>query len=131
MAEFYVLAERLIIPRLQNYIIRSLEELVDTFSESTSTTWINTAYAGTTPGSPLRRFAENVIRYHVSINWFREHGHHFPHEMIFETLAGSILDQDYDGDEFTHRRVRQTYHDEDDPSRLVYNTGEIAIWPDN
>ncbi|KAE9374842.1 hypothetical protein N431DRAFT_503602 [Stipitochalara longipes BDJ] len=107
MVGLYVLAERLIIPRLQNYIMGSLKEVFD--NKAWSTAWMASAYEGTGADSPLRRFAVDMLLYQVPPNWKKEHEKHFPRELLVDLAVGATLFENSNGRDYSHTRVNSGY----------------------
>ncbi len=81
LVDLWILAERFIIPRLQNLVMRNL---VSSMRDRSSSSWIVHAYKGTSKGSPLRRLAVDITLYHLPSDWIKEHSEHFPQEMLHE-----------------------------------------------
>jgi hypothetical protein len=105
MVKLWILAERLIIPRLQNYIMGSLVGMSEKFW---STLWMATAYESTSSDSPLRRFAVDVLLYQVPAYWKREYQNHFPRELLVDLACEAIIDGK-NGMQYFHTRVNKVY----------------------
>lgn len=114
LAELYILAERLIIRRLQNYIMKSLLAMSD---ESWSTAWMATAYEGTTAQSPLRQFALDMLLYHVPQEWKRSHANDLPRDLLVDFAAGVTLSQGMNGTDYFYGR-----REKESKSYMVYES---------
>ena len=106
MAQLYVLAERFVIPRFQNYIMTSLVEMAN---RSYSTAWMTVAYEGTTAESPLRRFAVDMVLYQVASEWKKLHADGFPRELLVDVAVGATLTGGQNGINYFHTRVKKGY----------------------
>ena len=89
MVELYILAERLIIPGLQDCTMSSLAEMS---KESFSTAWMTIAYEGTGAANALRKFAVDMCLDQVPPEWVLEHRNHFPHDLLIEVLVRMRLE---------------------------------------
>jgi hypothetical protein len=103
MVGLYILAERLIIPRLQNHIMLSLLDMSE--ANTWSTAWMESAYQGTSTESPIRRFAVDMMLYQVHSDWKKEHEKHFPRELLIDYAVRATLCKDANGVEYSHTRV--------------------------
>jgi hypothetical protein len=91
VTQLYILAERFIIPRLQNYI---MDSLIDMSTKSWSTAWMATAYGGTTPNSPLRRFVVDMLLFQVPQAWKKSHADDLPRDLLVDFAAAVTLSED-------------------------------------
>jgi hypothetical protein len=84
LVQLWIVADRLLIPSLQNQVMKELSSLwgFDGLREPT-TKWIAHAYEHTAPGSPLRLLAVDVSAYLLRLSRF-EDSSDFPHEMLFD-----------------------------------------------
>ncbi|PMD64785.1 uncharacterized protein K444DRAFT_625422 [Hyaloscypha bicolor E] len=105
MVKLWILAERLIIPRLQNFIMDSLVEMSE---ESWSTLWMATAYESTSSDSPLRRFAVDVLLYQVPAYGKKQCQNHFPRELLVDLACGATLSSK-SGSRYVHTRLTRDY----------------------
>jgi hypothetical protein len=92
LAELWVLADRLLIPALQNQTIRELESMRKEHRIS-PTTCVLYIYKNTSPGSLLRRWILTVCAFNVPQDWLIENPDQFPKKMLLElaTLLVSIF----------------------------------------
>ncbi|KAN0103412.1 hypothetical protein V8E51_011725 [Hyaloscypha variabilis] len=107
MVGLYILAECLIIPRLQNHIMRSLLEMAE--REAWSTVWMETTYEGTSAESPLRCFAVDMLLYEVPSSWIKKHEKHFPRELLIDYAVRETLRGGANGVDYSHTRVILSY----------------------
>jgi len=113
MVALYILAERLIIPRPQNYIMGSLVEMSQ--KKAWSTAWMNAAYEGTKAESPLRRFAVDMLLYLVPPAWKKEHEKGFPRELLVDCLVGATMLGTRNSMEYSHKRVKLGFYVHETP----------------
>ncbi|KAF8848134.1 hypothetical protein BDZ45DRAFT_539644, partial [Acephala macrosclerotiorum] len=85
LVELWVLADKLLIPPLQNTIIHELERQRNRF-RATSTSCINYVYEKTAPGSPLRRLFVSWCAWNMARSRFEERPEHFPKEMLLDLV---------------------------------------------
>jgi hypothetical protein len=113
LVQLWVLAERLIIPRLQNQV---MGELLKSLNYVYATSWFCCAYAGTPKGSPLRQLAVDTCLYDVKSYEFGSLTHHFPRELLLE-LAGSVcLKPGKKDNKYLHTRIERNYRVEEEDS---------------
>jgi len=126
MAQLWLLAEKLKIPRLQNEVMELFWEIFEIQGEKHdgkfwSTKLIQYIYqeGRTPPDSPLRHLAVDFVLYEVFVEWPAAHPDHFPHQMLLELTSRISLVPvpcDATGREFVHNRVKRNYMvAEDDP----------------
>ncbi|CZR51148.1 uncharacterized protein PAC_01023 [Phialocephala subalpina] len=85
LIELWVLADKLLIPPLQNSIVQELERQRKRF-KATSTSCINYVYEKTAPGSPLRRLFVSWCAWNVARSRFEDRPEHFPKEMLLDLV---------------------------------------------
>jgi hypothetical protein len=85
LVELWVLADKLLIPSLQNAVIQELEKL-RAFHKTTSTKFLHYVYDKTGPGSPLRRLFVHWCAFNVASDWFSKKPGHFPQEMLIDLV---------------------------------------------
>ncbi|KAH7417490.1 hypothetical protein BKA64DRAFT_636848 [Cadophora sp. MPI-SDFR-AT-0126] len=86
LIKLWVLAEKLLIPRLQNFVIDEMERCgkiicrvpVQCFKE---------AYEKTSPGSPLRRFLVDDCGWYLVPEWYSKESNAFPSEMLIDLVT--------------------------------------------
>jgi hypothetical protein len=83
LVELWVLADKLLIPSLQNVVIRELERLRKRF-RTTSTRCLHYVYEKTGPGSQLRNLFISWCAFNMVSTRFEEKPDHFPKEMLLE-----------------------------------------------
>lgn len=82
---FWVLADRLLIPSLQNAIVRKLEIMWHLPTDrALNTGWVPFVYKHTSVGSPLRSLTLDHCAYGLHSNMFLEDPAAFPHEMLLD-----------------------------------------------
>lgn len=79
----WVLADKLLIPRLQNACISKLVELEEKFRR-VATGILHYVYSNTAKGSPLRLLLLHQCTCLMELKAFMEHPTLFPHEMLLE-----------------------------------------------
>ena len=111
--KLWVLAEKLLIPRLQNQVIDRIEATRDEFNViypySVKYVWENTA-----SDSPLRRLFIRHCAWVVDGSWFRSHPEELPHEALIEIC--SLLREEVkftDGNARIRKMVSDFYVKED------------------
>ncbi|CZT46405.1 uncharacterized protein RSE6_06829 [Rhynchosporium secalis] len=83
LAQLWVLADRLLVPGLQNEIVDILQKFQRT-ARLASTLWIPFVYENTAAGSPLRKLAVDYALFCLDSAVFRKHAQNFPPEMLLE-----------------------------------------------
>jgi len=113
LCKLWVLAEKLLIPRLQNQVIDRIEATRDEFNViypySVKYVWENTA-----SDSPLRRLFIRHCAWVVDGSWFRSHPEELPHEALIEIC--SLLREEVkftDGNAGIRKMVSDFYVKED------------------
>ena len=82
---FWVLADRLLIPSLQNAIVRELEIMWNLgVDRAIGVGWVPFVYEHTSVGSPLRALTLDHCAYGINSDWFPEEPTAFPHEMLLD-----------------------------------------------
>ncbi|KAE9374840.1 hypothetical protein N431DRAFT_336028 [Stipitochalara longipes BDJ] len=119
MAQLWLLAEKLKIPRLQNAVMKRFWEIFEIQGEKHdgkfwSTNWIPYIYekGRTAPDSPLRHLAVDFVLYEVYVDWPAAHPGHLPHQMLLELSSRVSLvpvEDDMTDREFIHTRVDRNY----------------------
>ena len=96
--QVWLLADKFIIPRLQNYAMNCFLKILQNQRDKhkgvyRSTHWIPHVYADgrTSPDSPLRHLAIDTCLYSTSSLWANAHPDHFPHQMLMEMCSQTIL----------------------------------------
>jgi hypothetical protein len=90
LSNLWVLADKLLIPRLQNWVINSIEKIRKKLNMvATWPTNLNYIYSNTTPESPLRWL---IVRLHqctinLAIGSYSRHGNQFPREMLLDIVT--------------------------------------------
>jgi hypothetical protein len=83
LVELWVLADKLLIPSLQNVVIQELERLRKKF-KSTSIRCLPSVYEKMGPDSQLRKLFVSWCAFNVASTRFEEKPDHFPQEMLLE-----------------------------------------------
>lgn len=91
LCELYVLADKLLIPRLCNQIINEIEEL-RFFYKVTPTKCLEYVYENTAEDSPLRRLMVQQCAFHVPAEWYEEKPAHFPKDFLLD-LTQTLLSE--------------------------------------
>ncbi|KAE9381284.1 hypothetical protein N431DRAFT_392327 [Stipitochalara longipes BDJ] len=91
LVELWVLADKLLVPALQNVVIKELERLRNKY-KTTSTRCLPYVYEKTGPGSELRKLFISWCAFNVTSTRFEEKPDHFPHEMLLE-LAQVLVEK--------------------------------------
>jgi hypothetical protein len=83
LAKLWVLADKLLLPRLQNQVIEKMEEIRTALNElpTSCATYI---YEKTAAGSPLRRWLVHVCAGWLDQEYFASNAGQFPHEMLMD-----------------------------------------------
>jgi hypothetical protein len=82
---FWVLADKLLIPSLQNAIVRELEIMWNLgVDRAIGVGWVPFVYEHTSVGSPLRALTLDHCAYGINSDWFPEEPTAFPHEMLLD-----------------------------------------------
>lgn len=89
------MADKLLIPSLQNVVIRELERLRYRY-KTTSTRSLYYVYEKTGPGSELRKLFISWCAFNMASTRFEEKPDHFPREMLLE-LAQELVNKMPDG----------------------------------
>jgi hypothetical protein len=86
MFRLWVLAEKLLIPSLQNLVVR---ELISHRAKTgvTPTLYFNYVYENTSAGSPLRRLILDTCAAFLVSSWYSEHSSQFPKEMLLDLVT--------------------------------------------
>jgi hypothetical protein len=88
LSNLWVLADKLLIPRLQNLVINSIEKIRKKLNMvATWPTNLNYIYSNTTPESPLRRLIVHHCATNLAIGSFSTHGNQFPKEMLLDIIT--------------------------------------------
>ncbi|KAL2068337.1 hypothetical protein VTL71DRAFT_16435 [Oculimacula yallundae] len=88
LIQLWILADRLLIPKLQNQIISQLTKMG---CDYWSTHWINYLYEHTGSGSPLRSFAIDLCLYTVPDGYIQAYPGDFPPAMLRELSSTAIF----------------------------------------
>ena len=91
LVELWVLAGKLLIPSLQNIVIRELERLRTRY-KTTSTRCLHYVYENTGPGSQLRKLFVSSCAFNMASKRYEEKPDHFPYEMLLE-LAQELVNR--------------------------------------
>jgi hypothetical protein len=86
LVQLWVLADKLLIPELQNLVIDKIDEIREV-TETVPTSVLNYVYEKTSAGSPLRHWFFHQCTTQLEPEWFTEHPEHFPQEMLIELAA--------------------------------------------
>lgn len=86
LVQLWVLADRLLIGRLQNEVLRCIDERREK-SKQIAIHTLNYIYENTPSGSPLRRFVVHYCTFLSSSKQLEDKSAHFPHEMPIEMLC--------------------------------------------
>jgi hypothetical protein len=82
---FWVLADRLLIPSLQNAIVRELEIMWNLRTDrAVDVSWVPFVYEHTSVDSPLRALTLDHCAYGLHSDMFLEDPAAFPHEMLLD-----------------------------------------------
>lgn len=103
---FWVLADMLLIPSLQNAIVRELEIMWNLgVDRAIGVGWIPFVYEHTSVGSPLRALTLDHCAYGINSDWFPKDPAAFPHEMLLDLarlMSSGITPTTYEKDENGH-----------------------------
>ena len=86
LVQLWILADKLIIPELQNLVIGKIDEICEV-TEIIPTAVLDSVYAKTSVESSLRRWFFYQCSTQLDSDWFTEHPEHFPLEMLIELAA--------------------------------------------
>lgn len=95
LIELWVLAEKLLIPALQNAVILEIAARMKSTS-ITPTTCLNYVYENTAKDSQLRRFVVRLCAWELSHSWLDKYPAQFPKELLIEMvqmLSGSMTEK--------------------------------------
>ncbi|KUJ19809.1 uncharacterized protein LY89DRAFT_731060 [Mollisia scopiformis] len=84
LVQLWVVADKLLVPRLQNVVIRSLQDIWGSISIGPSSDWIPYVYEHTGPDSPLRHLVVDTCAYDLHPKRFLNHPESFSHEMLLD-----------------------------------------------
>jgi hypothetical protein len=122
---FWVLADRLLIPSLQNAIVRELEIMWNLRTDrAVDVSWVPFVYEHTSVDSPLRALTLDHCAYGLHSDMFLEDPAAFPHEMLLDLArlmsSGIIPTTIYEKDEngrddeerprYKYKRTWGSYH---------------------
>lgn len=83
LAKLWVLADKLLLPRLQNQVIEKMEEIRSVL-KGIPTSCCVYVYNNTLPGTTLRRWLVHNSATNLDQQWFRANPDHFPKDMLME-----------------------------------------------
>jgi hypothetical protein len=83
LVQLWILADKLIIPELQNLVIKKIDEICEV-TEIIPTAVLDSVYEKTSVESPLRRWFFYQCSTQLESDWFTEHPEHFPQEMLID-----------------------------------------------
>lgn len=123
LVRLWILADRLIVPRLQNRVMDILSELLlNRRNRPVTSEWLSYAYQSTSAGSPLRDLALDVCLYKMLPTTIRTNPDGFPHQLLIDIATASVLKevlepkeapdvepQDYLATRYTHTRKKRNY----------------------
>jgi hypothetical protein len=119
LVELWVLADKLLIPTLQNVVIRELERLRKRF-KTTSTRCLHYVYEKTGPGSQLRNLFLSWCAFNMASTRFEEKPDHFPKEMLLElarvlveSIPETIKERVVEGRDIADFEVKEADDDEE------------------
>ena len=84
--ELWVLAEKLLIPQLQNEAMTLLRSVGRTCIEPFEM-WVDYIYYKTAKDSPLRRFVVNLIAWSAPSSEYKEYPHLYHHEFLLDLVT--------------------------------------------
>lgn len=85
LIKLWVAADRLLVPSLQNLIIRKLEDMWDTTDGPfASTTWVPYIYKHTATDCPLRKLVVDCYAYCLTARHLKTCEGSFPNEFLFD-----------------------------------------------
>jgi hypothetical protein len=88
LSNLWVLADKLLIPRLQNLVINSIDKIRQKQNMiAGSSANLNYIYSNTTPESQLRRLIVHHCATNLSIGTFSTSGDIFPKEMLLDIIT--------------------------------------------
>lgn len=88
LSNLWVLADKLLIPRLQNLVIKTIEEIGEKLNEfATSSANLDYIYSNTAADSPLRRLIVHHCATELNIKWLSKNGDQFPKEMLLDIIT--------------------------------------------
>jgi hypothetical protein len=86
LVELWVLAEKLLIPALQNVVVREIEEH-RSCSHKINTLCLHYVYEKTKRGSLLRRLMVDMCFSHLKVPSYMKHPERYPQEMLIELVT--------------------------------------------
>lgn len=89
LIRLWILADRLLMPSLQNCVVEKLEEVWGTLHESPlmPQNWLSYLYEHTTANSPLRHLVVDRAAYTIVSSSFLRSRHLFPAEFFFDVAV--------------------------------------------
>jgi len=84
LVEAYILADKLIIPKLQNAAMNKLYGIA--VKEGIPTGCFNHVYANTQDGSPLRHLLTNFTALHAKDGFIKKNSKIFPHQLLIDII---------------------------------------------
>jgi hypothetical protein len=88
LSNLWVLADKLLIPRLQNLAINSMEKSRQKLKiVATRPANLNYIYSNTSLESPLRRLVVHQCAANLDIAWFSKEGDQFPKKMLLDIIT--------------------------------------------
>ena len=91
LCTLWVLADKLLIPKLQNHILECMATR-HTSSDLVPTMCINYVWEHTSPDNALRRWMLHLVAHVLSAKCLVEHPEQFPKDMLIELAALMIAD---------------------------------------
>jgi hypothetical protein len=83
LAKLWVLADKLLLPQMQNQVLDRVQEIRDAAGRI-PTECLHYVYNNTPPGSSLRRWYVYECASWLDRNWLADHTDQLPHEMLIE-----------------------------------------------
>jgi hypothetical protein len=85
LAKLWVLADKLLLPQLQNQVLDRLQEIWEA-AQRIDTRCIRYVNNNTPPGSPLRRWYAHKCASSLDENWLEDHSDQYPHKLLIELI---------------------------------------------
>jgi len=86
LAKLWVLADKLLLPQLQNQVLDKLEEVCEAVVRL-PLGCLHYVYSNTPPRSPLRQWCVHRFAFMLDENWLADHPDRFPHEILIELIV--------------------------------------------
>jgi len=110
LVELWVLADKLLIPRLQNEALREIHKMAES-EKKTPTRFSKYVYKNTAPGSQLRRYFVDRCAWTLNCKWIATHPRQFPNEFWVElaVCTTQALEKGVDRNKMRHEFTVSDY----------------------